>query len=577
MDLGSAGPTLARAAVATAAGGVAITIFGLRRQYSRAIAYGVALTVLGVASLYGLHRTLSVLPDFGTAAAAAAMAASALLVPRAAVRARALGRGRSEIATGRIANAREIRRWMAPCHSPGAARLLPGEARAQPRLGGRARSVRGALRWPPEDRAKHILVIGQPGSGKTSQLILPLVYNDCRDRRCSTIVVDTKGEFWPLAEIAGRAGKALWRFKPTDLAETLAWNPIDGVERIADAQSIAAVLVRATGATSATEPFWDDAGKALLAAIIWGLRSREPRNASLGRVYALLQNGPAPLADWLRGDPETRLHGGPFIAMAESADNRNATTLLTTLSTRLQVFSDPSVAGATASPEIDLSDLAHRPVFWVIDVPEHEMLRLRPLVNLCISEIVRRLIQTAHGGRLSIPIGIVIDEFASAVGRIEGFESSLNTVRSRGISVVAAIQSLALLETAYGTAHEAVRAAFGSQIFFPHLESDDARVASEKSGLTEVEVDGATASRAPGDLFQTSGTSRTVQARPVFTPDEVRNTDGLATVFLPETRAFQMAFCPWYAEISAEREISACDKCGPSIRANPLEQWSFYP
>jgi len=572
MDEGAMLSTASRLALAGATLGVALVVVGLRRRWPRSARWGFLLLFLGGAGLAAVYRLSGNLPRSDAALVAALVVIAALLLvprPRATAELVRTSRPERRLATGRRATRREIRRWMRAPNGPGSARLPWVAAFGEPAGLLRRGRVKGDLIWPVAERAKHILVVGKPGSGKTTEVILPLVHHDCRQPGCSTIVIDTKGDFWRLSEAARRAGKTVWLFKPTDLTATLSWNLLATVSTVQDAQELAATVIHATGGVSTEDPFWDQSAQALLAALIWGLRVRQPERLSMRGVHDLVQRGALRVARWLDGAPETRRLAGAFIGLARG-ESKNADTIISTLNARIQLWGDPAVGAATAGSEIDIGKLASEAVFFVIEVPEARMRRLQPLVNIALTEIIRRLLLESERGVLPIPVSLVIDEFASAVGRLYDIENKLNSVRSRRISIVAALQSLGQLEPLYGAARDAVLGAFGTQIYLADVEHPDAEYAARKSGQQEVVVEGAQATRAPGDFFDTEGTTRAIQTRQVVTTDDVRNDAGLATVFLPRTRAFQARFRPCFEDRTLARSLQGLRPEGVTLREAPI-------
>ncbi len=61
--------------------------------------------------------------------------------------------------------------------------------------------------WPHKDRYVHMLVLGPTGSGKTSQSIIPMIYQDMK-KKTGITVLDPKGDLaekvWAMAKLEGR-------------------------------------------------------------------------------------------------------------------------------------------------------------------------------------------------------------------------------------------------------------------------------------------------------------------------------------------------------------------------------------
>jgi hypothetical protein len=183
----------------------------------------------------------------------------------------------------------------------------------------------------------------------------------------------------------------------------------------------------------------------------------------------------------------------------------------------------------------------------VIEVHETDVGKLRQIINLFMNHLFARLIALsadAPAGRLPYPCSLFLDEFASAVGKIDDMEVRLNTVRERGVSVVAAVQSLSQLAV-YGTAAPQVLAGFASKVYFAGLEWSDAEYASRQAGVTTVDA------ACPDERGLDGGPPAPV-ARAVLLPEEVARpvvhpTFGPpATLFLADVPPVQVYLRPAY-------------------------------
>jgi len=82
---------------------------------------------------------------------------------------------------------------------------------------------------PYKDRFLHFLILGPTGSGKTSQSLLPMVYNDMRYKDLGIVCLEPKGDFaeqvYALGKLSGRTD--VMYFNPT-LADCPYFNPLRG-------------------------------------------------------------------------------------------------------------------------------------------------------------------------------------------------------------------------------------------------------------------------------------------------------------------------------------------------------------
>ncbi|RMD87264.1 MAG: hypothetical protein D6808_01750, partial [Candidatus Dadabacteria bacterium] len=208
----------------------------------------------------------------------------------------------------------------------------------------------------------------------------------------------------------------------------------------------------------------------------------------------------------------------------------------------------------TFSNELDLETVIEKPTLFIVELRESELEMLRPMANVIVTEILRFLTKRAESfpnTSLPRPVGLVIDEFASALGRLPDIHVKLNTLRSRNVSIVASVQSLAQIQANYGDDAESVIAGFSTKIFMPNLDVSDAEWASKESGQMTIrfKTSSTGSNKKLTEIFASKNDSvqEQVQQRPVLTPDEIgKPADNIATFFFPNTPVFQGFLVPFY-------------------------------
>lgn len=339
---------------------------------------------------------------------------------------------------------------------------------------------------------RHWLWVGPPGTGKTSQGILPLCASLLADTGRSLVVFDPKGDQYgllrDLAVAAGRPARRVLRLNLTDPAGSIGWNPLRRGLTRTEALGIAAALVGASeNRLSFESPFWRNVSIELVLDILLGLDGDASETLSLPRVLEIV-NLPRPeLLAWLQA------HGvHKFAAFLESG-SQNAETCLQDAGMRLLSLFDLDLCAVLSHAELQIADLFRRPTVLVVEMSESRIERLRPIFNMLVQRILDEAIAVTDrrpDARLPLPVSLVIDEFGSAIGTIPRFPVYLNTLRSRRVSISAAVQSLSQIHSLYGADAGAVLAGFSSKVFFPNCELDDAEFASRAAGSMAVEVPG---------------------------------------------------------------------------------------
>ncbi|MCB0338751.1 MAG: type IV secretory system conjugative DNA transfer family protein, partial [Bdellovibrionales bacterium] len=274
---------------------------------------------------------------------------------------------------------------------------------------------------------------------------------------------------------------------------------------------------------------------------------------SMPRIHALVQSGNKALVAWLEAHPEAIRTSRTFCELVKSG-SQNADTIMSELGMRLAAWDLKAIRATTATEELSLESIVEKPTLFIVELRESELEMLRPLANVIVTEILRFLTKYAERCPrtcLPRPVGLVIDEFASSLGRLPDIHVKLNTLRSRNVSIVAAVQSLAQIQANYQDDAESVIAGFSTKVFMPSLDVSDAEWASKESGQMTVRFK--TMSKGNNkkliEFFASKNDSEQeqIQQRAVLTPDEVgRPVDNIATFFFPNTPVFQGHLIPFY-------------------------------
>ena len=480
----------------------------------------------------------------------------------------------NELGSGDFATTEQISRWMKPSSKSGDTLLAIRDVRGSEGLAFK----QAKLTIPGGERNRHILCVAKTGGGKTTKMILPILYNDCLDPDRSTIVLDSKPEMW--RKLAGMTRKynpkkRILLFNPLDRARSLSWNILGKIEDDTDCKLIANTIIMATDLPQAKSdsPFFRTNALALLNSIMVGLLHDEKETLSMPRIHELVQSGMKPLCAWLEQHPHAYRNTRTFVELARSG-SQNSDTIMSELAMRLSAWDLATIRATTSQMELDLEKLIEEPTLFIIELRESELEMLRPLANVIIVEILRFLTKRAErcpGSCLPRPVGLVIDEFASSLGRLPDIHVKLNTLRSRNVSIVAAIQSIAQIKANYGDDADSVLAGFSTKILMPMLDVQDSEWASKESGQMTIRFKtvstGSNKKIIEWFASNNEGSQEQVQQRAVLTPDEIgRPADNISTFFFPNTPVFQGHLVPYYEIPEMLRRIQEFDSASEELK-----------
>lgn len=315
---------------------------------------------------------------------------------------------------------------------------------------------------------EHIFVFAPTRSGKGVGVVIPTLLS----WQESVVVYDIKGENYAVTGGWRQSiGQKVFCFNPAN-PDSCRFNPLEEVipflsmdtegEEVSMAQNIAIMVVDPDG--KGLQDHWAKTGHAfLVGAILHVLYVGE--NKSLGGVAELLSNPSMTFVQTLELMIRTK-HlscGKPHKVVSESArdmlnksDNERSGVLSTAMSF-LTIYRDPIVARNTQQSDFKIEELmrGESPASLYIVAPPSDKDRLKPLIRLLISQIVRQNTKTMafeNGqavARYKHRLLLLIDEFPS-LGKIEVIEESLAFTAGYGIKALLVAQDISQLRKAYG-------------------------------------------------------------------------------------------------------------------------------
>ncbi len=403
---------------------------------------------------------------------------------------------------------------------------------------------------------EHIAAFAPTRSGKGVSLVVPTLLSWTH----SLIAYDLKGEAWALT--AGwrqrHAGNRVLRFEPTDASGYGArFNPLQEIrigapEEVGDAQNLATIIADPEG--KGLNDHWMKTGHAFLVGIILHclyVARDDGRVASLTDLSLFLSDPKRTLDDALQAMLHYRhLHTGVHPTIAQSArdmlnrEERERSSVHSTTVSFLTLYRDPVITQNISDSDFSIADLMNHsdPVSLYLVVKPSDKDRLRPLIRIILTQIIRQLTETMEfedGGtkqHYKHRLLLMLDEFAS-LGKLDVMEESLSYLAGYGIKAYLIVQDLAQLHKTY-TKDESIISACQIRVAFAPNKIETAELLSRMTGKTTVikKAVSTSGSRFGGMLNRVSETVQEIE-RPLLTADEcmrlpgaIKNSDGTRIV-----------------------------------------------
>jgi type IV secretion system protein VirD4 len=405
---------------------------------------------------------------------------------------------------------------------------------------------KGPLHYLRHNGPEHILAFAPSRSGKGVSLVVPTLLSWPE----SSVVFDLKGENWALSSGWRRAeGHAVLAFDPTDTqGRGVGYNPLEEVRigteyEIADAQNIVQQIIDPDG--KGLESHWDKTSfMFLVGVVLYTIHQRthekSPTVASLADVAETLSSSAGIDQLYARMKGNAFGEGGaphPVIARAAidmlEKEPRERGSVLSTAKTFFALYADPVVARNIAKSGFKISDLmnSEKPVTLYLIVDPTNKARLKPLVRLVLTQIVRNLTPRLQfrGGQpvqtYKHRLLLMLDEFPS-LGRLPIFEDALAHLAGYGIKAYLITQDTAQLAAAYGK-DEAIMSNCHVKVAFAPNKVETANLLSSMTGTaTVVKRQVSTSGQRAAALLGHVSESLQEYQRPLLTPDECMRLPG---------------------------------------------------
>lgn len=369
---------------------------------------------------------------------------------------------------------------------------------------------------------EHVLVFAPTGSGKTSSIGIPNLFN----YPYSVVCNDVKLSMYEITSgyRENVLGHKCYCWAPaSDTAKTHRFNPLmfistDKLKRMRDIQRIAHILMPDPKNDT---PFWSQASRKLFKALLLYLLDTPQSTATLGEINRLVKQDA--FDEWLNEvltntenlDPEFYRNGFSYI---RNHDKTRA-GILEQFSGYFELFDDPMIDAATSASDFDIRELRRQKITIYIGFSEDDMERLSPLLTLFWQQTISAMIQKVPDlNDEPYPVLCLIDEFSS-LGRIERLRRSLKLLREYRVRCVLMFQYIAQTYEQYS--HDEARAFTNikTKIAFSADDINDAEFISKILGTRTKKVHSGSVSHQSRGMSDSK--SYSYQAIPLIRPDKI--------------------------------------------------------
>jgi len=309
----------------------------------------------------------------------------------------------------------------------------------------------------PQEEDGHILVVGGPGSGKTTSIAMPTI-----DKWGGIIIsTDIKGEYDDtknsMRESHGRRVKIFNPAKP----DSAHYDPFsllryEGDEQLAANAYTIALSLLPPRPSSDENRIWRDTARSLLTGVI--IYYYQGGFTFSDMIIAVCSQSAKKLVKEIMNSSNqlARLYVSKLFVLKQVTLSGVGMDLqeLTPLASDMAVNSALSISEKD-DDFIDWNDfLSNGPQYDVIlQIPEYRLEAWEPMMTLMINQLTksleRRPDKYSSAGKALPPILVMLDEFPR-LGRCEAIKNGLTTLRSRGVTFALFVQNISQLDERYG-------------------------------------------------------------------------------------------------------------------------------
>ncbi|MCF8567943.1 type IV secretory system conjugative DNA transfer family protein [Alicyclobacillus tolerans] len=423
------------------------------------------------------------------------------------------------------------------------------------------------------------LVMGPPGSKKTTGFILPNIFH-LSQQGVSMVVTDPKGELYELtAEYLRERGYNVVVLDYISFKYGQRQNYIQYIFEEKQYAEVANMYLNATRNDGDKRDFWEGKAQELLTALIGFVHQAYGSEGTFTKIFELIPyfvSNPVYIVQLfdefnIKGAPRLLLNG----ILAQAGSENLMANIIGTLTEKLNLFTLSNVQAHTSTTDYDLTRVTREKtvVFVWISV---EDATYAPLVSVFWSSVFNIFYKVAreNGGKVPIPVAPLIDEMAN-IGKIAGFDTKLTTMRSMRIFPMMIWHSYPQLKLKYGQDYADVfLSSCDTHVLLAANDLQTAELFSKAIGDTTIETQSRRGSRAA--LAEANNVTNQFTGRRLLQPSEIRSLDRRFSIVLqsgrPPLLLNKVQYEYWKLLICPRANLNDLPFYGPSDSDEPISK-----
>jgi len=329
------------------------------------------------------------------------------------------------------------------------------------------------LRLSQELSYQNCLAVASVGMGKTTKILLPMLYDMiANNKQTSIIVLDPKNEIFELsASFASKNNFKVLTLSPLDINSSISFNPFEFVQHSGELESVIRSLVQSAhgSASSGNDIFWRESSIQLLivlSRLLFALPDKQYRNLPNLKFILNEFNGSS---NCILDDMFIKYCNSDVLSEFHKLKSYDDTVLLSIIASASMalapISNNESLKKLLATNSFNFHDLRNKHVILYLNIPVH----LADSYSFLVSNFISSLMHTSILNKLPTKSDNSITFFLDELGnyRIDKLASYINITRGYKVSMACFLQSTEQFENLYGKSKaEIILNSLNTKIFF---------------------------------------------------------------------------------------------------------------